>query len=359
MKEYTGQKYLFIDNAKFIGIFLVIFGHTLQLLQLTDNNLICKQIWNYIYLFHMPLFFIISGFLYKKKELTVNINKIVFGLLIPYLIYQILYFPFAYGSYVFNNHYLPFNTFIKCILGILTGDFVPSQYSLPVCGPCWFIVAIINIRLLCNYINLTTKNIIMLIVAAICILKSLIIANVDLFFCIDNTVMAIPYFFLGHLIQRYISIKNIQICSKFKKFILSILSLAIPFIVLTVVLKYNGLMTMNLKINKTLQDKSLLLSYFAGIAGSYSVLYISHLFRNRYKFIDVISKNTLFIIFYHFLLLFILAWCKYRLLLHMFHSTLTQIIFSLVTTFLILIISYLTILILDKYLPIVLGKKNP
>ena len=46
-----------IDIAKGIGIILVVIGHISQIEVLNDI----------IYSFHMPLFFIISGYLYKRK----------------------------------------------------------------------------------------------------------------------------------------------------------------------------------------------------------------------------------------------------------------------------------------------------
>lgn len=48
-----------IDIAKGIGILLVYIGHTLP-----PGN----KIWNFIFLFHMPLFFFISGYLINEKK---------------------------------------------------------------------------------------------------------------------------------------------------------------------------------------------------------------------------------------------------------------------------------------------------
>ena len=42
--------------TKGIGICLVVLGH------------VCSDISNYIYLFHLPLFFFVSGFLYNEKK---------------------------------------------------------------------------------------------------------------------------------------------------------------------------------------------------------------------------------------------------------------------------------------------------
>jgi fucose 4-O-acetylase-like acetyltransferase len=66
-----------IDIAKGIGIIAVVYGHTVSSLH------------TYIYIFHMPLFFIISGFLYASKEkepLVPYVKKKMHSLLIAYLI---------------------------------------------------------------------------------------------------------------------------------------------------------------------------------------------------------------------------------------------------------------------------------
>ena len=58
----TGKDLDWIDYAKVIGIFLVVFGHVLQGQIACSSDNILKLLWDYIYLFHMPLFFMISGF---------------------------------------------------------------------------------------------------------------------------------------------------------------------------------------------------------------------------------------------------------------------------------------------------------
>ena len=49
-----------IDYVRYIGIFLVILGH----MHYTESNVFIK---NFIYFFHMPLFFLISGMLIQRK----------------------------------------------------------------------------------------------------------------------------------------------------------------------------------------------------------------------------------------------------------------------------------------------------
>ena len=82
----------FIDNVKFILIFLVVFGHLIERYIDTNNTLMGVYIFTYI--FHMPLFIFISGFLSKN----INKSKKVFlkNLLIPYIILDVIWYTLAY-----------------------------------------------------------------------------------------------------------------------------------------------------------------------------------------------------------------------------------------------------------------------
>lgn len=71
-----------IDIAKGIGIMLVVIGHT-------DSPL-----HDFIYLFHMPLFFFLSGYAYKKID-SYNPIKVIKkrfkSLYIPFISIQLVY----------------------------------------------------------------------------------------------------------------------------------------------------------------------------------------------------------------------------------------------------------------------------
>ncbi len=64
-----------LDIAKGIGILLVIVGHT------TCMKHICREL---IYCFHMPLFFIIAGYLYHRQDIKTLFVKSVKRLLLPW-----------------------------------------------------------------------------------------------------------------------------------------------------------------------------------------------------------------------------------------------------------------------------------
>ncbi len=82
----------FIDNIKCILIFFVVFGHLIE--RYIDNNTTLMGVYMFIYVFHMPLFIFISGFLSKN----INKSKKVFlkTLLIPYIILNIVWYTLAY-----------------------------------------------------------------------------------------------------------------------------------------------------------------------------------------------------------------------------------------------------------------------
>lgn len=87
----------YIDIARGIGIILVVLAHVIQNVQYYST--ISGYIERYIYSFHMPLFFVISGFLlfshFKKRNFQIDmkqelVNRSI-SLLRPYFIWSMIY----------------------------------------------------------------------------------------------------------------------------------------------------------------------------------------------------------------------------------------------------------------------------
>lgn len=82
-----------IDNAKAIALLFVIIGHTKG---------ITNDIESFIYSFHMPAFFFISGFLLSDKKLTLHtktyVVKLSKRLIIPYIFFSTISFFFYIPS---------------------------------------------------------------------------------------------------------------------------------------------------------------------------------------------------------------------------------------------------------------------
>lgn len=83
------ERNAFFDNAKVFLIFLVVFGHMIQ--PFTDGSREMSSFYLWIYTFHMPAFIFLAGFFAKgsgNKKYILNLAK---KLLVPYVIFQVLY----------------------------------------------------------------------------------------------------------------------------------------------------------------------------------------------------------------------------------------------------------------------------
>lgn len=78
------ERNYWLDNAKFFLILLVVVGHFIEGF---IGNEIIREIYCFIYLFHMPLFIFITGFFSKN---TKNTKSRVIGFLVLFLIMQII-----------------------------------------------------------------------------------------------------------------------------------------------------------------------------------------------------------------------------------------------------------------------------
>ncbi|WP_050614567.1 acyltransferase family protein [Bacillus testis] len=84
----------FFDNAKFILIFFVVFGHLLRT-YIHDADSI-YALYKTIYTFHMPAFILVSGFFAKGIYRKGYIVKLFKKLIVPYLIFQGIYSVYFY-----------------------------------------------------------------------------------------------------------------------------------------------------------------------------------------------------------------------------------------------------------------------
>lgn len=104
MTEFPINKDIKLNNIKGLFIFLVVFGHIVEVYKADFYELFLL-----IYAFHMPLFVFISGYLAKR----VKFSKIV-NFLLLYLLFQIFVmivdmsfdFDFKYDTSYFQLWYL-------------------------------------------------------------------------------------------------------------------------------------------------------------------------------------------------------------------------------------------------------------
>ena len=90
------RRVTWIDTAKGYGIILVVVGHIC--LGAADGGLS----W-FIFLFHMPLFFILSGLLMKAEPVGIGLRKKARSLLVPYAAFLILFGGLMVGKDILRH----------------------------------------------------------------------------------------------------------------------------------------------------------------------------------------------------------------------------------------------------------------
>lgn len=114
----------YVDIAKAIAVFLVVLGHT-------NWVLIEGRSWLYvdvIYAFHMPLFFLLSGFFIKPKEAYSVagwrrfLSKNFLALMVPYFLWGLILMPLSFANFakLAWGNWLTLRTIEMPIVGKLT-----------------------------------------------------------------------------------------------------------------------------------------------------------------------------------------------------------------------------------------------
>ncbi|MFC0270464.1 acyltransferase family protein [Metabacillus herbersteinensis] len=84
----------YFDNAKFLLILLVVFGHVSR--SFIDDNAFMMNVYKFVYTFHMPAFILVSGYFAKGFKKKGYVSKISKKLILPYLIFQGIYSVYYY-----------------------------------------------------------------------------------------------------------------------------------------------------------------------------------------------------------------------------------------------------------------------
>lgn len=80
----------FFDNAKYLAIVLVAVGHAWE--PLRADSRAATALYMAVYAFHMPAFIVIAGFLSRSFDTgSDRLRRLVSGVVVPYVIFQLLY----------------------------------------------------------------------------------------------------------------------------------------------------------------------------------------------------------------------------------------------------------------------------
>lgn len=100
-----------LDSIKGFLIILVILGH---IIGTCGTGVVCEDVWQVIYVFHMPLFILISGYLTSLKKDIKSFLQSLSHIVIPLLVFQILFVGIAVvvfrNTFSWSYLYIPYWT---------------------------------------------------------------------------------------------------------------------------------------------------------------------------------------------------------------------------------------------------------
>lgn len=268
--HWIGQNYClelkrlkYIDIAKGIGIILVVVGH------LTDS-----EIQSFIYLFHMPLFFYLSGLLFHNSDFY--IRKKTKQFVIPFIVFSIITFPIKYiersilqGAMYLNISYLSL-----------------QFYNIPL----WFCISLYTISciyyLLVKYCRNT--SILLVILTLICLGGlALSYSKVFLPLYLSQSLLAFPFYVIGHISSN---IKNRKVL----------------FIISIIILTYAQIIHINTNISGLIVNHNPMLYLIPALSGIYVVLYMSKIIEkyilcnnDNEDILSFLGRNSLYIFALH------------------------------------------------------------
>lgn len=198
-QKAAGQiRYDFIDNAKAIAIVLVVLGHG-PALPISAKT--------FIYGFHIPLFYFLSGCLMSREKLQAScghfLRYIGRSLVIPY----VFFFLLSFTCWLVLKHFSPQRAFsdvsvFRAFLGVFTG----TEESLVVNQVLWFLPCLMVISLTYYLLRKKFSEAVIAVFSLLLALPacfSLPHLSIRLPFGADCALVALAYYATGQLFRNY------------------------------------------------------------------------------------------------------------------------------------------------------------
>lgn len=334
----------FVNVAKTLGIFLMVLAH----LSIPEN------LYVFINSFHMPLFFILSGYLLSAKTLSIPLKaffaKKAKTLLIPYSIFVVITFLFWYFiGRKFGENMQPESNTVKYIIGAALA--IPSKEFMEFNLPIWFLPSLFCSEIIFYLVHKYCKNYSFILFILIFGLGIFITENhfARLPYGLDVSLFSLVFIYFGY----YLKEKNL-----IDKYIIhpSLLYKGITFIVFFALTVYIS------SINDTVlmyQCKmgNYLLFFIGAISGTIIILSVSSIIK-EYPFFNFYGRNTIIILGFHLMTFSIIKGIQTFVLKIPLEITAGNLAVDILYSILVFLFLAPVIYLINKYIPFVLGRKS-
>ncbi|MEG6615950.1 acyltransferase family protein [Peptococcaceae bacterium 1198_IL3148] len=318
-----------LDSLKGLAIILVVWGHL-------NIPIEAETI---IYSFHMPLFFFISGYLFKQNNRTLKqyVQRKVNSLLIPYFFFAVMSIPFGILlDFVYQNEINPLLMFMHFFF--LSG-------SVGWNAPLWFLIVLFLIEVIYFVVNSSKINNGLFIILSFVLGYALALSGMRYPLGLHLISWGLVFYYLGNVARERLVIE------KMATTIAKTLIFLIPLAIINIVF---GLM-MNVKVSMYVnQLGNYLYFYIAAIAG---ILFMCCLMSKlpSFKILNFFGNNTLLVLATHYGALYVYKLIDQPVFGHAFMDDNSYFI-SILLTVVTLIVSVPLAHFVNKYLPFVVGK---
>ena len=286
-----------IDWAKAFCMTVVVFCHLPQQEDTFHLQFLASVI--------LSTFFFVSGYL-KKASLSPkeSAKKYGYALLIPYIIYNVIYYPYWYAKFYIEHGGITWGDAVKPIIGTIFGQ-LNSSFSCELNGVTWFLIALFIMHILTDVLNKSKHGkAIMLILSIITMI--LYGANKYYHFApyitYHGLIRCLCFFFMGNLFQQKGWLQTLNLRKD--------VAIGISTLLLSLILFY-------WHIHENRFVLHIILYYVANFVSVYAFIYLSKSLNSiKSKLITLISIGTMLIFGLHRMMIGVIDFGIEKLLHH-------------------------------------------
>jgi len=274
---------IWIDWMKALSMFLIVCGHCFV------------PGYKYIYVFNVPCFFIISGFLSKfEKNYIIFFKKILWNLIIPSVIFWTINILVQFIEQIVTGSFRLSYLYQAPLLSLL--GMQGENYSAGGLKTLWFVYTLIICKIILQLIPEKNKSLILVILCALFLCMAFILNKIGFnkYNAIINVLLAMPFFTIGNLLRA----KKKVICNLSTSS--CILTLTIGIVGLIISGTYNKIVMLY----NCSYGSSVFLCLLGGVCGTMAIYSISMIFgAHLVRLSHIMGSGTLIVLSLHVLLL--------------------------------------------------------
>lgn len=267
--EKMQKRIVEFDIVKAVSIVLIVFSH------LTYTDQFQR---NFVSLFNVPIFFILSGYFFRNKTFAEVFSKSVERYLIPAYIFLSID---ILKDIVIDKNILFFTDstyFLKTML-FLGGSF--KNY------PIWFLLTLFCLIIIFNCLR--NDKLRFLLAVLLILFNNFFTVSFDGYFWPISVLYGFPFFYVGYIMKK----QTVTLWGE-KSSIIFIMS----FLYLLIITKFMGYNSMI----EQYFHRGYLLFFISGVVGFYSVVSLSHIIVNFAvrNYLLLVGARTKFILLTHY-----------------------------------------------------------